>query len=597
MLRRGRLDIAVSPLGELNPLPPLGGLPDAPYEFDLAELSEDIAEGIRYGRVRTMVPYLTQDGYGRTPQMSTVDTLVLENSRLCATFLPQWGGRLWSLVDKATHAELLHVPDVLQPANLALRNAWFAGGVEWNIGTRGHSPTTCAPLFAARVGEDRLRMWEWERVRGVVFSIDAWLPEDSAALFIGVRVHNPSTQDTPMYWWSNTAVRETPDLRVLAPATTAFRTSYEGDLSRVDVTEDVTFPARSPEAADYFYEVERPWIAAVDARGRGLGQVSTPELKGRKQFCWGSSAGGRRWQEWLGGGPYCEIQAGLARTQYEHVPLAAASSIRWVEAYGPVDGEDTERAIDAMCSPRRLDEAVREFDEALTEQLGELFATGSGWGALEDVHVSGVAFPAEALGAEQRPWLELLRHGCLDASHPAIAPESYVLGSAWERRLAAAPANWATHYHLGVIAHADGRLGQARWHYERSLEHSSSAWARRALALVNGGDPEQLARALAEAPGVWQLAVEAVAAARTGADALALLDSLRPEVAARGRLRLLRVRAALDAGRREDAAALLRSGIEVPDLREGEVSLDRLWAGACPGEPLPIDYDFRMHGG
>ncbi|MCP3805235.1 hypothetical protein NLX83_38820 [Allokutzneria sp. A3M-2-11 16] len=47
----------------------------------------------------------------------------------------------------------------------------------------------------------------------------------------------------------------------------------------------------------------------------------------------------------------------------------------------------------------------------------------------------------------------------------------------------------------------------------------------------------------------------------------------------------------------EEAASLLKAGIEVPDLREGEVSLDRLWARACPGEPVPARYDFRMRRG
>ncbi|WP_063766643.1 DUF5107 domain-containing protein [Allokutzneria albata] len=556
----------MTPLGEPNPLPPLGGLLDAPYDM-----------GFPYGQVRTMMPYLMQDGYGRSADMTAVDTVVLENSRLRATFLPGWGGRLWSLVDKETESELLHVPDVLQLANLALRNAWFAGGVEWNIGTRGHSPTTCSRMFAARVGEDRLRMWEWERLRGVVFSVDAWLPEDSAALFVGVRIHNPSAQDTPMYWWSNAAVPETADLRVIAPAKRAYRTSYEGSLSEVDVTEAVQRPARSPDAADYFYLAQEPWIAVVDASGRGLKQVSTPELKGRKQFCWGNSTGGKRWQQWLGGGPYCEIQAGLACTQYEHVRLRAGDTIRWVEAYGPAGIEP--------------DLDVAAFDAALELEPGELFSLGSGWGVLEDPPTSGVSFPESALGVEQQPWLELLRSG----TFPDGEPNSYVHGAEWERRLAAAPQNWATHYHRGVIAHADGRTEQARRHYEQSLELRRTAWALRGLGLLDG-DAELLAEALAEAPHVWQLAVEAVDA-RAGTDALALLDSLRPEVAAHGRLRLARVRAALEAGRREEAAALLKAGIEVPDLREGEISLDRLWARACPGEPVPAHYDFRMHGG
>ncbi|WP_344841667.1 DUF5107 domain-containing protein [Nonomuraea dietziae] len=51
--------------------------------------------------------------------------------------MPGLGGRLWSLVELSTGRELLHRNPVIQPANLALRDAWFAGGVEWNLGTTG----------------------------------------------------------------------------------------------------------------------------------------------------------------------------------------------------------------------------------------------------------------------------------------------------------------------------------------------------------------------------------------------------------------------------------------------------------------------------
>lgn len=58
--------------------------------------------------------------------------------------------------------------------NLALRNAWFAGGVEWNIGIRGHSHFTCFPLFTRKVigelGHEILRMYEYEE-------INSWLTD------------------------------------------------------------------------------------------------------------------------------------------------------------------------------------------------------------------------------------------------------------------------------------------------------------------------------------------------------------------------------------------------------------------------------------
>ena len=159
---------------------------------------------------------------------------------------------------------MLSVNPVFQPANLALRNAWFSGGVEWNIGTIGHSPFTCAPLFAARVdgpdGIPVLRMYEWERIRQVTFQIDAWLPDDSPVLFVRVCIRNPHARETPMYWWSNMAVPETPDTRVIVPAESAYRYTYD-HLDVIPVPKeaglDYTYATRVTRATDFFFLYSR----------------------------------------------------------------------------------------------------------------------------------------------------------------------------------------------------------------------------------------------------------------------------------------------------------------------------------------------------
>ena len=68
----------------------------------------------------------------------------LGNEILKATFLPELGGRLISLLHKPLGRELLNRNPVFQPANLAIRNAWFSGGIEWNIGQLGHTFSTCS---------------------------------------------------------------------------------------------------------------------------------------------------------------------------------------------------------------------------------------------------------------------------------------------------------------------------------------------------------------------------------------------------------------------------------------------------------------------
>jgi hypothetical protein len=165
-------------LGSENPFPPLS----SNQELHIAQsvdptVPDEIRQNMIYGHVPNILPYALQDGYNRERKPRDFRAAVLENNVLRATFLLELGGRLWSLYHKPSGRELLYVNPVFQPANLALRNAWFSGGVEWNIGTIGHSPFTCAPLFAARVdgpdGTPVLRMYEWERIRQVTYQIDA----------------------------------------------------------------------------------------------------------------------------------------------------------------------------------------------------------------------------------------------------------------------------------------------------------------------------------------------------------------------------------------------------------------------------------------
>ncbi len=595
----------------------------------------------RYGAVRTLMPYLLQDSYTRSRKPGTLRTAVLDNGILRATVALDLGGRLWSLFDLRSGRELLYRNPVLQPANLALRNAWFAGGVEWNIGTRGHSPTTCSPLHAARIegpgGVPVLRLYEYERMRDTIFQVDLWLPAGADALRVHVRIRNTTAGTVPVYWWSNTAIGE--DVRVLAPADRAFCTSYDGSVRvrAMPVVDGVdrSYPLRNRHAADYFFDtagVARPWIAAVDSTGVGLAQTSTARLGGRKLFVWGQSTGGRQWVDWLSPGHhgYAEIQAGLAATQYEHLPLPAGGEWSWLETYGPVH-------IDPAGGHGTWPEAVRSVSDRLAESLSparpdaelaqarewadrapvEPLSSGTGWGALERHRraaaggtwsdETGTPFPDGTLGVEQHDWLRLLTDGVLLDTSPTEPPLSYVGGGGsdddWAARLADLP-GWRAAYHRAVLAHGAGEADLAAAGYRESLAVAESAWALCGLALLDRAAgrlstaAEQLLRGCRLAPDCWQLAVEAgevLLAADRPADALSFVDSLPDQVRGQGRLLLLEVHAALAAGVPERARELLRAGLTVPDVWEGEVSLAVLWSEAFPDKPVPARYDFRMH--
>ncbi|WP_328827595.1 MULTISPECIES: DUF5107 domain-containing protein [unclassified Streptomyces] len=642
-IRREVLTLPAAELGPDNPLPPLRPLDEAHRidDRDREELPRDMARQVGYEPLRSLLPTRVRDGYDRDRAPRRVDALVIENDRLRATVLPALGGRVASLVHKPTNRELLYRNPVLQPANFALNGAWFSGGIEWNIGATGHTTLSCAPVHAARVpapdGGEMLRLWEWERLRDLPFQVDLWLPDGSDFLYVGVRVRNPHERPAPAYWWSNIAVPE--ERRVLAPASEAWHFGYERRLRRVPVPSydgvDRSYPLNSPYAADYFYEVEdgrRRWIAALDADGHGLVQTSTDVLRGRKLFVWGTGSGGRRWQEWLtepGTGGYCEIQAGLARTQLEHVRLDPESEVSWLEAYGPLDAEadgewsavveGAEARLEAVLPRADVDAAYTAWKPYADTEPGALLATGSGWGALEvlraDWKLPGTPFDESTLGEDQAPWAELLRSGVLPEPRRVRPPGETLVASHWRDMLETAPATPLTEYHLGIAQWHAGDRAQAVRSWERALELAPSLWPLlRCLAVADqeAGNHERAAdryneafadlcherrdageRWTAATAALGREAVEALLRVRRTADARAVWEMLHPGTRERGRFLLLQAELLLAEGRRDDAWAVFAEGFEVADLREGAESIGRLWS-RLTDEPLPARYDFRM---
>ena len=263
-------------LGEESCVPDLLGerILQNSLKFYLDE-TDEIYEG--YGKVADSYPYRQRNNYKRQLKEKQIRTAVLENNQLKAVFLPDYGGRLWELWDKNENRNLLYTNDVLQFSNLAVRNAWFSGGVEWNLGIIGHQPYTTEPLYVAEThtdeGEPVLRMYEYERIRGVTWQMDFWLDDDCSYLKCRMRIVNESTEVIPMYWWSNMAVPEYEQGHITVPASEAYAgTGVECrkvSLPEVDGV-DVSDYQKIPRSIDYFFNIpenEPKYIVNVDKNG------------------------------------------------------------------------------------------------------------------------------------------------------------------------------------------------------------------------------------------------------------------------------------------------------------------------------------------
>lgn len=583
-------------------------------------LSEDDELFIGYGHVPSAFPYKMQDMYTRELHPTEMNAIVLENEYLKATFLPEWGGKLMSLINKEKNEDLLFCNPVMRPCNLAIRNAWTSGGVEWNCGMFGHHVNTCETMFTTTThledGTPVLRMYEFHRIRRVVQQMDFFLPEGSKVLFARNRIINPLPDVVPMYWWSNIAVPETPDTRVIVDADGAY--VWDNNTSLAPIPEykgdDVTYPINIPAAGDYFYNIphkKRKFEAALDADGYGFIHTSTYRLKGRKLFVWGQNPGGDRWQEYLtvdgSQDRYIELQAGVAHTQYECLPMPPHTTWEWLEAYGALtaDGDrvhgdwegakaEVRERLDEIITDDRMDEILAETKKmATTKADGELIFRGSGWCALENLrrdkegkeHIAPHLDFGE-IGEEQADFLSLMNEGKYPAHTPDEVPTAWMLQPEWTKMMEEAaqknPDDWYAKLQLGITYIASNKLNDGWLILEESMKLNPSCWARYGMSQVKRviGDNENAAKICAEAArmnlsdvSLAKEALELLTNAGMDKEAIELAGEFPQETLEVGRVKIYIILAHLHLGHIEEAENFFfcDGGLTLPDIREGEL--------------------------
>ena len=443
-------------LGPKSPLPELHGYKNASSVALPGAEAIPETDWMDKGSENMILPYRMQDEYDRERKARQFKSAVLENDFLKATFMLEYNARLWSLIHKPSGRELLYANPVFQPGNVSIRNAWITGGVEWNIGVFGHSLFTLSPLFAAEFkspdGSPGLRVWEYERNRRIAFQIDFWLGNDSQFLMARPRIYNQHSKAIPMYWWSNIAVVETADQRVVAPTEESYRHAYDGKMvvgewPKVDGV-DFSYTTRRESAGDAYFRIpknQRPWVAAVNGEGKGLIHASTSRLCGRKMWNWGVGRGSRRWQHFLSSPdrPGMHRDAGRSGRHARHIHsharqdnLGLARSLR----HDRGRPEDRTRRMEKLptsmwisgsmpcCPSMRWRKQLTATNTLADKAPGKMLFKGTGWGALENKRrakageallPASTPFPDDSMDADQTPWLELLNTGTLPNREPA----------------------------------------------------------------------------------------------------------------------------------------------------------------------------------
>lgn len=534
-----------APLEGTSPLP-IFHKKDAVEMKTVPEFPEEMK--VDLGNRSPVLPYKMQDRYSRKRLPLKKKTIVMENAYLVAKFWPEDGGKLYSLFDKEHNRELLMSNPVYQPGNLALRNAWHSGGIEWNFGSYGHHARTCDNLYAAVLqdpeGDEFVRMYEFDRTKSTLYQIDFHLPEDSKVLYSHVKLFNPFDEDSTTYWWTNIAIPEDGNTRVLSSVKGAIVLGDPNGLTYEQVPDismfpgkDLSYPHNASRGFDYFFQapegVRTTWEAGAYSDGLVFYDRSTAPLLYHKMFCWGNHSAGKHWQDFLsepGKGYYIEIQGGIARSQCHDKLFPARSTIEWTQCFGGMmldkeqlhqpDYDKANEYLDAhletVMDEEELFRKNEQYAQAANISIDEtnLIHYGNGWGALEVLRIQqkgdrtfpqSVCFPKSSIGAEQYPWYALLVDGVLPEEDPSMIPASWMVDEKWmailEQSIANGGESWLSMLHYGVMlnemmdrrhvareASLWGQYGvyreKARKALERSVELCPSVWALRCLFCI-----------------------------------------------------------------------------------------------------------------
>ncbi len=420
---------------------------------------------------------------------------------------------------------------VFQPANLAALNAWFSGGIEWNGLVPGHTPFTCAPVFAGVRETPQgpiLRLYEFGRIVEATWQVDLFMPAGSAQLFAHGRIVNPSDAERLAYWWTNVAAPMEDGTRVLSPAEYSVEHIWPGNnLGRCDFSRanDPSYPDNWENATSVFFRAPaapRLFIASVDRAGYGLMQTSTAQMQGRKFFYFGSAPGGQNWMDYLsspGEGKYLEIQSGIAPTQNQRFALAPHEEREWTEVFMPIQldaarAHDGDYGVAASHAAVRLDEAV---PAAELERVGAFLAeearlplttrwsAGEPWGMRQErlLHrklAAGLDFDLEPSGDF---WDDIAAGGAVSAENFDALPRGVAVSDLWVERLNASAAaegmSWIHALMLAVAALDRGDRGVARQHTMQSLSLRPSWLGYRLEALLS----EEIDAAIASYARAW----------------------------------------------------------------------------------------------
>lgn len=403
-------------------------------------------------------PYFRYDGFTDRAEDKAWNVVVLENDYVAVTIMPEIGGKVWGATDKTTGLAYIYDNDVVKFRDISLRGPWTSGGIEFNYGVVGHSPTTSYPVdYLTRENADGsasciIRMLDL--LTRTTWSVDIRLPADGIWFETNSVWHNSSGVSQPYYSWANSGVSATEDLEFVYPGTMVVRhdgtihdwpydREYGKDLSKW--RENNFLWSKSYHIVGTRDKYFGTWWAD---RNFGMMHYSERDDKpGRKMFSWALSDQGDIWEELLtdNAGQYVELQSGRlfnqnmvtsVLTPYKQTGFAPYGTDMWTEYWFPYHGTEgaadvtlkgvvnlkgTESGTEIVVSPLRRESVVLQVYDKSGREIAE---RRTDWSPGKPFRMEVPVSP-DSLGRVMASGVELWTGRDKTLSRPMVAPGDF----------------------------------------------------------------------------------------------------------------------------------------------------------------------------
>lgn len=324
----------------------------------------------QYG-VAHIYPYTLLDHIDQHPTLRKYTTLNLENRYLRVTVIPALGGRVYSVFDKVSNREVFYKNKVVKFSPLAIRGAFFSGGVEFSFPV-AHAPTTAdAVNWDMRQNSDgsaSISFGGIEHMSRMRWMITLTLFADRCGLAQDVTLTNPYFLPGRFHYWTNASLDADDQTEFIYPFRRVRSYEFAGTspwpLARLDlIQQDPGLPGMEgtpkwpvEHMHDPFnFRWQKNMLTHVSIFGRdvrwnffGAWQHSTNQgyvhyadhhdVAGMKLWSWGNAPIGVVNQSALtdDGSIYAETQCGAMETQLDFDFLNPFSSKSWREWWIPM---------------------------------------------------------------------------------------------------------------------------------------------------------------------------------------------------------------------------------------------------------------------